>query len=294
MSFAEYHPFLNLLFFSAVLPMSLLFDNPIYIFSAFICSLIYSIKLGGKKSAVFHFICFAVSIIFPFYYASYQHFGVTELSVNFIGNSITLESLVYGFSLIFRFNSFIQWCSCMNKILTSDKIIYLIGRVSPVLSLYISILLRTVPQLKKQLADVRFGQSVLGKGLGQTGIFNNLIIFFKLCSVAVSYIIEDFFHKSNSMTNRGYRLKGKTKFSIYRFDNRDRTLVFFLFSCLIFVAMALSLEQTYIQYQPQIFMRPISIGSIIFVISYIMFCFAPLFLELKNQWKFYINLRRTF
>ena len=55
-----------------------------------------------------------------------------------------------------------------------------------------------------------------------------------------------------SMKSRGYSLRGRTAFSIYRFDNRDRSFVVMIFLCLTLWASAILLDQTEIYYNPEI------------------------------------------
>lgn len=69
----------------------------------------------------------------------FNHYGVTMLYyVKSSGNWITLEALVYGVVLGAVMFVVIQWFSCYNKVMTTDKFIYLFGRIIPALSLILS------------------------------------------------------------------------------------------------------------------------------------------------------------
>ena len=70
---------------------------------------------------------------------------------------------------------------------------------------------------------------------------------------------------SDSMKCRGYSLKGRTSFSIYRFDNRDRSFVIAIFLLLIITVCGWALDQTSIHYNPQIIMTGITFMSYISV-----------------------------
>ena len=70
----------------------------------------------------------------------FNHEGATIL-IYINDNPITLESIVYGFAAATMFISVIIWFSCYNAVMTSDKFIYLFGRVIPALSLVLSICL---------------------------------------------------------------------------------------------------------------------------------------------------------
>ena len=62
----------------------------------------------------------------------FNHYGVTMLYyVESSGNWITLESLVYGIVLGAVMFVVIQWFSCYNKIMTTDKFVYLFGKLIP-------------------------------------------------------------------------------------------------------------------------------------------------------------------
>ncbi len=82
----------------------------------------------------------------------FNHYGVTMLYyVKSSGNWITLEALVYGVVLGAVMFVVIQWFSCYNKVMTTDKFIYLFGRIIPALSLILSMALRFVPRFTAQL-----------------------------------------------------------------------------------------------------------------------------------------------
>ena len=98
--------------------------------------------------------------------------------------------------------------------------------------------------------------------------------------------LEDFVESSNSMKSRGYSLKGRTAFSIYRFDNRDRGFVIAFFACLTFVMMAVLFNQTNIYYNPQIVMNRITFMSYIFYAAYAIFLLLPLGLQIVGEWRF--------
>lgn len=89
----------------------------------------------------------------------FNHYGVTMLYyVKSSGNWITLEALVYGVVLGAVMFVVIQWFSCYNKVMTTDKFIYLFGRIIPALSLILSMALRFVPRFTAQLKVIRSGR----------------------------------------------------------------------------------------------------------------------------------------
>jgi len=91
---------------------------------------------------------------------------------------------------------------------------------------------------------------------------------------------------SDSMRSRGYGLKGRTAFSIYRFDNRDRAFVVGLFWCITAIMMAVLFEQVNILYNPVIIMNRITSLSVVFYIIYAVFCILPMGLQILGEVKF--------
>ena len=69
---------------------------------------------------------------------AFNHEGVTIIDYLPSGNPLTLESIVYGFTSAVMIVSVICHFSCYNEIMTSDKFIYLFGKIIPAMSLIIS------------------------------------------------------------------------------------------------------------------------------------------------------------
>ena len=98
--------------------------------------------------------------------------------------------------------------------------------------------------------------------------------------------LESFAESSESMKSRGYSLKGRTAFSIYRFDNRDRSFVVVLFLCLTLITMAVMFNQTNIYYDPEIIMNRVTPVSVIFYAAYAVFLLLPMGLQIAGELKY--------
>ena len=158
MGFERCHPAVNFIYFAAVIIGMITFQHPVFLAISFLCAFAYSIKRNGWKALVFDIALLPLVAVFALYYSSYTHFGVTVLRQNFIGNNMTLESLVYGFVLGFVAAGVMIWFSCVFSVFTTDKVVYLFGKVSPRLSLFLAILLRMVPRIKKEARRINMAQ----------------------------------------------------------------------------------------------------------------------------------------
>lgn len=286
MRFDSYHPAINFIFFTAVIAAAAAFDQPVFLFLSFLCSFLYSIALNGKRAAIFNTALLPLILLFALFYSSYNHFGVTNLAVNFIGNQITLEALVYGVVIGVKVSSVLMWFSCMHTIISSDKVIYLFGKVAPRLSLLLSIALRTVPRVKAYAKTVHTAQKCIGRGVDQGNLLRRAHNFFRIQSIVITWVLENFVSTSDSMRSRGYSLKGRTAFSIYRFDNRDRGFVITLFFCFTVLLVGIFLDQTRILYNPEIILNRMTLLSFVFYGAYAFLCLLPMVLQCIGEYRF--------
>lgn len=290
MGFERCHPFVNFLFFSAVIAGTLLFQHPVFLTIAVLCALAYSIKRNGRKSLVFGAVLLPLIAAFALYYSSYTHFGITVLQYNRIGNPITLESLIYGAVLGFMIAGLLLWASCLYSVFTTDKVVYLFGRVSPRLSLFLAILLRMIPRIKKEARKVNQARQGIGRGVNQGSFFRRIGNGICIFSILITWTVESLATLSDAMRSRGSTLRGRTAFSIYRFDNRDRAYMVGMFFCLTLTMMAALLGQTDMIYAPR--MLWISVSPF-FAMGYAALCLMPLGLELWTQYRFHAARNRV-
>lgn len=286
MGFDACHPAINLIYFVAVIAGTCFFQHPIFLSIALISAFAYSVKRNRLKAVLFNLCLFPLVVLFGLYYSSYNHFGVTSLKQNFIGNHLTLESLVYGIVLGAMIAGVLMWMSCVHSVFSTDKVIYLFGRVSPRLSLFLAILLRLGPRIKTQARRIHVAQQAIGRSFNQGNLFRRLRNLLRIFSMLVTWTIESMATASESMQSRGSTLRGRTAFSIYRFDNRDRSFVISIFACLTVVLMGIMLRQTTIQYDPRIVFNPITSTSWFFYAGYLILCLLPMGLELFTEWSF--------
>lgn len=268
------------------------FQHPIFLAISFLCAFLYSIKRNGGRAFVFNLVLLPLIAAFALYYSSYHHFGVTVLEQNRIGNNITLESLVYGCVLGAVIAGVLMWFSCVFSVFTTDKVVYLFGKVSPRLSLFLAITLRMIPRIKKEAKKINTAQKGIGRGANQGNIFQRIKNSIRIFSMLITWTIESLTTASESMRSRGSTLWGRKAFSIYRFDDRDRAYVVGMFLCLTLTIMAVMLKQTNIFYDPKIIMTPVTTLSYVFYAGYAVFCLMPLGLELWTEYRFQ-QVRKT-
>ena len=286
MRFDSYHPFINLIYFVAVIAFSICFNHPVFVCIAYVCAFAYSIKLNGKKQVILNVILIPLILAYTAWYSYYNHFGVTNLHTNLVDNQITLEALLYGLQKSVTVATVIMLVACLFTIFSTDKIIYLFGKLSPKLSLFISILLRCIPRVKRQATRINTSQKGIGRSPGQRGFLGTIVDFFREASITITWTLENFVESAASMKSRGYSLRGRTAFSIYRFDNRDRSFVVTVFFCLVMMFCAFALNQTNMHYNPELVMTRVAPVSLVFYFAYAFLFLLPMGLQIIGEAKF--------
>ena len=220
--FSTYHPVVNLVYFALVLGCAMFLLHPVCLVIALLCGAGYALCLNGKKAValclkgVLPMMVFA-AILNPIF----SHEGITILTYLPSGNPLTLESIVYGLAAAGMLGGVVLWFTCFSAVITSDKFVYLFGRVIPALSLVLSMALRFVPRFMQQLKVVTRAQKCIGRDPSRGSLFHRVRCAGAILKIMISWALENGLDTADSMKSRGYGLPGRTAFSVYRFDRRD-------------------------------------------------------------------------
>lgn len=287
-TFSSFHPLINFLYFGLVLVFSMCFMHPLCLAISLISALSYSIDLRGRKA-----IRFALSTMLPMMFfaavlnPAFNHEGATILAYLPSGNPLTLESMAYGCAAAVMLASVILWFGCYNEVMTSDKFVYLFGRIIPALSLVLSMTLRFVPKFKAQLRVVSNAQRCIGRDASDGSVLQRLKHGITILSVLITWSLENAIETADSMRSRGYGLQGRTAFSIYRFDERDRAVLSWLLFCGFYIIAGRSVGGLYYRYYPTMQGLRAEPFEISFLLVYLALCLTPVFLNRKEarEWK---------
>lgn len=286
-AFSSYHPLVNFLYFILVIGFTMFFMHPISLAISLAASLAYSVYLNGRKAIRFSLmvllpIMLMTAIINP----AFNHEGVTILAYLPSGNPLTLESIAYGVAAAAMLAAVVTWFSCYTAVMTADKFIYLFGRVIPALSLILSMTLRFVPKFRAQLHVVSDAQRCMERDASNGNLLERLNHAITILSITITWAMENAIETADSMKSRGYGLSGRTAFSIYRFDDRDKLALGWLLFCGGLIAsgwMAGGLEW---KYYPAIQGALTGIFPISFQFVYLALCLTPAILNQREdrQW----------
>lgn len=283
--FAKYHPLINFIYFTAVIVFSMIFVHPICLVTSLLCSVMYSIILNGKKALKFIAMLLPLMLISALINPAFNHEGVTVIAYLPSGNPLTLESILYGIVAASMVATVICWFSCFNKIMTSDKFIYLFGRIIPSLSLILSMTFRFVPKFKEQVQEVSNAQKSMGRDTSEGYVFARVKNSIRILSAVITWSLENAIDTSDSMKSRGYGLTGRTAYSNYVFDKRDVTALIYLAVTIIYFLIGALLGKIHYRYFPSMRGTDMSFYSTSIFISYIMICIMPIIIEIWEELK---------
>ena len=148
--------------------------------------------------------------------------------------------------------SVVQWFSCYNEVMTSDKFVYLFGRIITALCLVLSMALRVAPKFNAQLKTVRTAQQCIGRDVNNGSIVQRMKHGITILSILVTWSLESAIETADSMKSRGCYLLGRSAFFIYRFDSRDQYAMLWLGFCLWFIVFGWISGSLEYRYYPSI------------------------------------------
>ena len=287
-TFSSYHPLVNFLFFALVLGFTMFFIHPLSLCTSLISALVYAVYLKGsrmlRKSLLYLLpMMLMAAILNP----AFNHEGMTILTYLPSGNPLTLESICYGIGAAGMLGAIVLWFSCYTEVMTSDKFVYLFGRIIPALSLILSMTLRFVPKFKAQFQVVRDAQKCVGRDMSDGNMISRMKHTVTIFSIMVTWALENAIETADSMKSRGYGLPGRTAFSIYCFDERDKIAMFWLLFCGFFIGIGAMVGGLSWQYYPIIKGVALTPLTISFQLAYLALCMTPVFLDRMEdrKWK---------
>lgn len=286
--FSGCHPAVAFLYFGLVLVFTMFLLNPVCLGISLASAAVYSLFLeGGKAMGKRLFYLVPMAVLAVAVNAGFNHEGATVLAYFPSGNVLTLESLLYGLAAAGLLFAVILWFSCYNAVMTSDKFLYLFGRCIPSLSLVLSMTLRFVPRFQAQLHEIRQAQKCVGRDVSGRGFFRRGKNAVEVLSVLVTWALENAMETADSMKSRGCGLPGRTAFSLYRFDSRDKAVLAWLLSGGFFVFCGWMSGGFAWQYYPSLKGGPVTLLTCCFYFAYLALCLTPVCFHAyeKQTWR---------
>lgn len=283
--FSSCHPALNFLYFALVIGFSMFLMHPVSLIISLGASLTYAVYLNGRRAVRFSLlVMLPMMIVAALVNPAFNHEGATLLAYLPSGNPLTLESILYGLAAAAMLAAVVTWFSCYTAVMTSDKFVYLFGRVIPALSLVLSMTLRFVPKFQAQFKVVSEAQQCVGRDVSNGSLLRRLRNAVTIFSIMLTWSLENAIETADSMKSRGYGLPGRTAFSIYRFDSRDKAVLAWLVYCGFFLCCGAAAGGFTWRYYPTMKGAPWTPMTVCFQAVYLALCLTPVALDLWADW----------
>ena len=248
----------------------------------------YSVMLKGKKAIKTNLIyMLPMLLMMALINSAFNHEGVTIIEYLPSGNPLTLESIIYGICAATMIVSVICHFSCYNEIMTSDKFIYLFGKIIPAMSLIISMTLRFVPKFASQLKVVTNAQRCMGRDVSNGSIIKRAKSGLNILSIMTTWSLENAIETADSMKSRGYGMPGRTAFSIFTFDKRDKKALICILLLGMYTLVGNLMGGMYFNFFPYLRMADASFFNTSVFVAYLLLCSSPIIIEIweVRKWK---------
>lgn len=284
--FKKLHPIVNFLFFLFTIGFSMVFTHPVCLVISFVCAL-FSRHFAAERPTAKGIACAIVlflsaALITPVF----SHEGVTIITYLPSGNPLTAESVLYGFAAAVMLMCVLVWFTSFNAVMTSDKIIYLAGKLIPSLSLVFSMCLRFVPRFSAQIKKIAQSRKTFDAE-NKKNPFARIKNSLSVLSAAISLNLESSVETADSMKCRGYGLPHRTAYTNYRIVPRDIFWIFWILSLSAYIFVGKISGTLDFAYYPYIkYMQPTYFSASVFF-AYFLLCATPVIIEIKEarKWK---------
>lgn len=150
----------------------------------------------------------------------FNNLGLTVLF--YIGyRPITLEALVYGLCSGGMLLAVLQWFSCYQEVMSSDKFLSLFSRPLPTTSMMFSMVFRYIPDTIQKAREIQTTQLALTGGAPESRKvrFRQGI---RLASVLMGWSMENSIETADAMRSKGYGSRRRSRYEHERFTIYDR------------------------------------------------------------------------
>lgn len=234
--------------------------------------MLYYLLLTGKKGLRFLCSMLILFIVICLINPLLNTRGDTVLFIYLGNRPFTMEALLYGCTTGGMFASVLLWFACYNRIMSSDKFIYLFGRYIPAISLLLSMVLRLVPNFKAKAVTIAGARKCVGKtpdiGTRKEKIQSSMDVL----SVLISWALEGAVITADSMRSRGYGSGKRSRFSIYRLGTREGIALSVMLLGLVLVIASAVKGGLRVSYYPVVTLSKATGYTVVGVAGYAVFC----------------------
>ncbi|WP_249896880.1 energy-coupling factor transporter transmembrane component T [Paenibacillus sp. PK3_47] len=292
--FRSMHPAVALLYYAGLLLFAALLFHPLFLLTELLALLgLLALQGQGRKllrSLPFYLLMAgSVAVLNPLF----SHRG-SHILFYFMDQPVTLEAVLYGLMMmIVLLTIFILFIS-YNHTVTTDKFMYLFAAAAPKTALLTLMTLRFVPLFQRRLKQITLIQKMRGIDVSKGKLRKRLSDGMTLLKVLLTWSLEEALQSADSMKSRGYGVRKRSVYGIYKLDREDKiTLVLLGASGLVPLLCWLQgygVLEIYPHMKPMVF----GWGEAVMYAGFCLFVLTPLGLEGKEKWLWRSSRRNVY
>lgn len=259
------HPVTSFLYIVSVLAVTIFTRNPVLLAESLAGGAAVLALSGEMRRAAF---IPAFAAVIAVTNPIFSHNGVTVLF--FVGDiAFTLEALIYGLAFGIMLSAAVLWGVVSSRFVTSDKYVWLFGRILPAAGLVLSCALRFVPLFIRRTGEY------ISVRRAENGGRSTLRLYLSALSSSMGYSAEEAMTSAVSMRARGYGTARRTFFSRYRLTMSEIIMLSAVgvFSAAVLPLMISGAGTFY--YYPAISELPCGAADLVLYIAFGLLCAMP-------------------
>ena len=287
--FKEYNPITVFIYYAAVVIVSMFTMNPVLHIISFVGGVL---QFGMQKTndrVRTHIWYIIIGLILALIRPLFSHNGATVLFL-INDNPITKEAFIFGINSAVMVVGVLYLFRVFSEIMTSDRLLYLFGRVSPKTALILSMGLRYIPMFRHQRKITADAQTAIGINKDDNAI-DRIKGGLNVFSATVSWGIENGIITADSMAARGYGEGKRSYFSPIRFKKRDLIMILITVTALVPIITALIHGSFDTFFYPLFTVAEPDVFAYLGYLSYSILLVIPILLKvLENfRWKYLMS-----
>lgn len=285
--FGTYHPAVLFVYYGLVITIAMFTTHPVVlacVLAGGIClfAQLHPMRVTAGNLVYYFFMFLLIALCNPLF----VHNGETILFF-MNDNPVTFEAICYGAAIAAMITGVMFWCKNYTVILTTDKFLYLFGRILPKLSLVLSMAIRFLSLFKQQAKKIGRAQKAMGLYAGESRT-DQLLGGVRTFDSLLSWGLENSLETADAMCARGYGLPGRTSFSAFTFHRRDGVMLGVIALLAALIVISWLRGDFYFAYYPVILQANGGAGAVGGYLAVFAFMMIPSFVEVKEKmrWNF--------
>jgi energy-coupling factor transport system permease protein len=285
--FTDYHPAVIFFYFISVSAITMFVNNPVLLLLS-LAGAGLSSRFGRRRSSIRGLLWnTGLFVLIAAANPLFNHRGQTVLFF-MNGRPVTYEAFIYGINMAVTMMAVLNWCGAFTRIMTSDKLLFLFGKVTPGLSVVLSMAVRFIPLFRRQAERVSLSQKAMGLYAGDN-YMDKARGAARVFSILLTWSLENAIDTAASMRARGYGIKKRTRYSVFHIRPRDIMLSAVGGLLVLVTVTGSAMGYMEFEYYPKLGAVPASVEAVFIYFSYGLLVMLPVVIDTKERlkWRYF-------